>query len=75
MQQMRAYEEACAAVGLFAGGDSSRSSIAMILATEALYIEELIEAAPDRIAAVQQNIRQLRALRSVLEGKGGTPKI
>lgn len=72
---MRSYEEACNAVGLFAGGDSSKAVASMILATEKLYIEELIEANAERVAAIQQNIRQLRALREVLQGNGGTPKI
>lgn len=75
LQQMRGYEEACNAVGLFAGGDSSKATVAMILATEKLYIEELIEANAERVAAIQQNIRQLRALREVIQGNGGTPKI
>lgn len=75
LEQMRGYEEACNAVGLFAGGDSSKAVISMILATEKLYIEELIDANVDRVAAIQQNIRQLRALRAVLKGEGGTPKI
>lgn len=75
LQQMRSYEEACNAVGLFAGGDSSKAVASMILATEKLYIEELIEANAERVAAIQQNIRQLRALREVLQGNGGTPKI
>ena len=72
---MRGYEEACNAVGLFAGGDSSKAVVSMILVTEKLYIEELIEANAERVAAIQQNIRQLRALREVLQGNGGTPKI
>ena len=72
---MRGYEEAFNAVGLFAGGDSSKAVVSMILATEKLYIEELIEANAERVAAIQQNIRQLRALREVLQGNGGTPKI
>lgn len=75
LQQMRSYEEACNAVGLFAGGDSSKAVVSMILTTEKLYIEELIEANPERVAAIQQNIRQLRALCHVLQGGGGTPKI
>lgn len=75
LQQMRSYEEACNAVGLFSGGDSSKATVAMILATEKLYIEELIEANAERVAAIQQNIRQLRALREVIQGNGGTPKI
>ena len=75
LQQMRSYEEACNAVGLFAGGDSSKAVVSMILATEKLYIEELIEANAERVAAIQQNIRQLRALREVIQGNGGTPKI
>lgn len=72
---MRAYELTCAVAGEFSGGDSSQAAVAMILATEKLYVEELIEANIDRVAAIQQNIRQLRALRLVLQGKGGTPKI
>lgn len=75
LEQMRGYEEACNAVGMFAGGDSSRAAVAMIQATEKLYVEELIEARPERVASLQQNIRQLRALCAVLQGKGGTPKI
>ena len=75
LQQMRSYEEACNAVGLFAGGDSSKAVVSMILTTEKLYIEELIEANTERVAAIQQNIRQLRALREVIQGNGGTPKI
>ena len=75
LEQMRGYEEACDAVGLFAGGDSSKAVVSMILATEKLYVEELISAAADRVAALQQSIRQLRVLRDVLQGKGGTPKI
>ena len=75
LQQMRSYEEACNAVGLFAGGDSSKAVVSMILATEKLYIEELVGANAERVAAIQQNIRQLRALREVLQGNGGTPKI
>lgn len=72
---MRGYEQACAVVGEYAGADSIKAAVAMILATESLYIEEVIDAKAERVAAIQQNIRQLRALRRVLEGNGGTPKI
>lgn len=72
---MRGHEQAWAVVGEYAGADSIKTAVAAILATETLYIEEMIDAKPERVAAIQQNIRQLRALRRVLEGKGGTPKI
>ena len=70
---MRGYELACADVGMYAGTEAAKATAALMIATEKLYIEELIEAAPERVSTIQQYIRQLRALREVIEGKGGTP--
>lgn len=73
--EMRGYEEACKSVGLYAGGDSSKSITALIAATEASYKDELVDASPARVLELQHYLRQLRALRDVIQGNGGTPKI
>lgn len=75
MEQRRGYEQACNDLGTFAGGDTSKLAVTVIDATVNSYIEELIEAKPERVQALQCYIRQLRALRSVMAGKGGTPQI
>lgn len=75
MEQRRGYEQACNDLGMFAGGDAGKLAVTVIDATVNSYIEELIEARPERVLELQCYIRQLRALRAVMAGKGGTPQI
>lgn len=75
MERRRGYEIACADLGEYAGGDTSKLAVGVIDATVNSYIEELIEARQERVIELQCYIRQLRALRVVLAGGGGTPQI
>lgn len=72
---IRGIEQASTIVGEFAGSDASRSIAVLIEATEREYIEELLDAEPARVLELQHFVRQLRTLRSVIQGKGGTPRI
>lgn len=72
---LKSLELACADLGKFAGGDSSKLAVAVLDACEKSYLDEMVEAKIDRVQELQCFIRQIRALRTVLVGKGGTPLI
>lgn len=75
MDNRRGYEQACKDLGMFAGGECSKLAVSVINATIDSYVEELIEARAERVVELQCFIRQLRAVRGVIAGSGGTPMI
>lgn len=52
----------------YAGGDASQALVGWIDALSAVYKDELVDVAPEGLAALQATVRQLQALRGLASG-------
>ena len=75
MDRLRGLEVLSATVREFSSSDQTRHTIALLEETRHHYLEQLVAAEGDRVIKLQAYIAQLDALRSVLAGGVGTPKI
>lgn len=72
---IKAIEAQAKVVAEFQGADSVQQMVVLLKLIEENYLQHLVEVTPDKLVAVQAQIRQLRALKKLLTGGGGTGRI